>query len=45
LADGYALPVNFGPFMARAKGITLKETLQHTADELSHTSTLIGLSS
>ena len=28
--------------MARAKGIVLDETLQHAADELSHTSTLIG---
>lgn len=31
-----------GLLMARAKGIVLDETLQHAADELSHTSTLIG---
>jgi hypothetical protein len=41
-ADGYAQAVTFGLLMARAKGITLDETLQHAADELSHTSTLIG---
>jgi hypothetical protein len=41
-ADGYAQAVTFGLLMARAKGIVLDETLQHAADELSHTSTLIG---
>lgn len=41
-ADGYAQAVTFGLLMARAKGITLDETLQHAADELSHSSTLIG---
>lgn len=41
-ADGYAQAVTFGLLMARAKGITLDETLQHAAEELSHTSTLIG---
>ena len=41
-ADGYAQAVTFGLLMARAKGITLDETLQHAADELSHTSSLIG---
>lgn len=41
-ADGYAQAVTFGLLMARAKGITLDETLQHAANELSHTSTLIG---
>jgi len=32
----------FDLLMGRAKGIILDETLQHAADELSHTSTLIG---
>lgn len=41
-ADGYAQAVTFGLLMARAKGITLDESLQHAADELSHSSTLIG---
>jgi hypothetical protein len=41
-ADGYAQAVTFGLLMARAKGIALDDTLQHAADELSHTSTLIG---
>ncbi len=41
-ADGYAQAVTFGLLMARAKGINLDETLQHAADELSHSSTLIG---
>jgi Type ISP C-terminal specificity domain/N-6 DNA Methylase len=41
-ADGYAQAVTFGLLMARAKGITLDESLQHAADELAHSSTLIG---
>ncbi len=41
-ADGYAQAVTFGLLMARAKGITLDDSLQHAADELSHSSTLIG---
>ncbi len=41
-ADGYAQAVTFGLLMARAKGINLDETLQHAAEELSHSSTLIG---
>lgn len=41
-ADGYAQAVTFGLLMARAKGISLDDSLQHAADELSHTSTLIG---
>ncbi len=41
-ADGYAQAVTFGLLMARAKGIQLDESLQQAADELSHTSTLIG---
>jgi hypothetical protein len=41
-ADGYAQAVTFGLLMARAKGIALDETLQRAADQLSHTSTLIG---
>jgi hypothetical protein len=41
-ADGYAQAVTFGLLMARAKGIALDDSLQHAADELSHSSTLIG---
>jgi hypothetical protein len=41
-ADGYAQAVTFGLLMARAKGIVLDDSLQLAADELSHTSTLIG---
>lgn len=41
-ADGYAQAVTFGLLMARAKGIHLDESLQHAADELSQSSTLIG---
>jgi hypothetical protein len=41
-ADGYAQAVTFGLLMARAKSIILDDSLQHAADELSQTSTLIG---
>lgn len=41
-ADGYAQAVTFGMLMARAKDITLATGLQQVANELSHTSSLIG---
>jgi hypothetical protein len=41
-ADGYAQAVTFGMLMARAKEIELKNGLQQVANELSHTSSLIG---
>jgi Type ISP C-terminal specificity domain/N-6 DNA Methylase len=41
-ADGYAQAVTFGMLMARAKEITLATGLQQAANELSHTSSLIG---
>jgi len=41
-ADGYAQAVTFGMLMARAKEITLATGLQQVANELSHTSSLIG---
>lgn len=41
-ADGYAQAVTFGLLMARAKDIQLVTGFDHVAQELSHTSTLIG---
>jgi hypothetical protein len=41
-ADGYAQAVTFGMLMARAKRIELATGLQQVANELSHTSSLIG---
>ncbi len=41
-ADGYAQAVTFGLLMARAKGVRLSAGFGHVAEELGHTSTLIG---
>ena len=41
-ADGYAQAVTFGLLMARAKNISLSRELDQVAQELGHTSTLIG---
>ncbi|HEV8552907.1 MAG TPA: type ISP restriction/modification enzyme [Casimicrobiaceae bacterium] len=41
-ADGYAQAVTFGLLMARAKKIELATGFDKVADELAHTSTLIG---
>ncbi|MPZ49224.1 MAG: N-6 DNA methylase [Dehalococcoidia bacterium] len=41
-ADGYAQAVTFGLLMARAKGIPLSDGFDKVAQELGHTSTLIG---
>lgn len=41
-ADGYAQAVTFGLLMARARGVRLSTGFGHVAEELGHTSTLIG---
>ncbi|MDB5855082.1 MAG: putative methyltransferase [Herminiimonas sp.] len=41
-ADGYAQAVTFGLLMARAKGISFSEGLDHVARELGKSSSLIG---
>ena len=41
-ADGYAQAVTFGMLMARARGISLGKGLQEAANQLTHSSSLIG---
>ena len=41
-ADGYAQAVTFGMLMARASGISLGKGLQEAANQLTHSSSLIG---
>lgn len=41
-ADGYAQAVTFGLLMARAKGISITNGLDHAAKELTKTNSLIG---
>jgi hypothetical protein len=41
-ADGYAQAVTFGMLMARARGISLGKGLQAAANQLTHSSSLIG---
>ena len=41
-ADGYAQAVVFGLLMARARGVSLADGIDHAASELRHTDSLIG---